>query len=212
MNAPLPFNWLKAVCKASMAELDNAEPVILRTDKVLAGAVAFPVRALLKRPGVNAAAEKLSLAADVLTPAWASMSSKSETFMLALALTASVPVRVPIATLADKRPAPVALWSPALSAGLRVAWPLPKVKVLSPVLGARPLVGKCDKGFKAVPKVLLVSMAALVGVSELALALALKVSVANDATLVVRVRPADVELLVKAAGKPLPGFKATGFM
>ena len=140
------------------------------------------------------------------------MSSKSETLILALALTASVPVSVPIATLADKRPAPVALWSPAESAGLRVAWPLAKVNVLSPMLGARPWVGKCDKGFKVVPKVLLVSRAALVGVSVLALPLALKVSVANDATLVVRVRPAGVELLVKAAGMPLPGFKATGFM
>ena len=69
LNAPLPFNWLNAVCKASMAELVNSEPVIFRTDKVLAGAVAFPVMALPKRPGANAAAEKLSLAADVLTPA-----------------------------------------------------------------------------------------------------------------------------------------------
>lgn len=130
--------------------------------------------------------------------------------MLALALTASVPVSVPIATLADKRPAPVALWSPAVSAGLRVVGPLPKVKVLIPVLGERPLLGKCDKGFNAVPKVLLVSMAALVGVSELALAL--KVSVASDVALVVRVRPAEGALVAKAAGRPLPGFKATGFM
>lgn len=81
LKVPLPFNWLKAVCKVSMAELERLEPAILSTDRVLA---ALPLMVLFKRDEVAACVEKLILASRVLTPACSSRSFMSEMAVLAV--------------------------------------------------------------------------------------------------------------------------------
>ena len=135
-----------------MAALERLEPAILSTDNVLAGLVALLAMAALMREEAMVCAEKAIVASAVLIPA---CSIKS--LMLDKVVMAGLLPSVVLAVACSKLLVPLPLRAAAMG--------LFKVSVgLLSTLAFWPETGKWDKGLSAVPKLLLVSMAALAAV------------------------------------------------